>query len=210
MVEIILGILSIALGLYCFIQGKIPLIKNYNGVKDVKKHLLHGHRSRFTDCSPNTAASIIDWNNYIVSCIFSLLISYVNGNDDWCRCALFNIRSCFESYLKKLMTTKGETMENVIFLAIGLLMLFYAYQLIVKYNIKIMHEYHYQKVNDSQKKAYVQVEGLGLFVMGIDYFLVVLLHILSGKFSAILILLGIVLGIGILIYGQYRYNGSIM
>ena len=108
------------------------------------------------------------------------------------------------------MTTKGETMENVIFLAIGLLMLFYAYQLIVKYNIKIMHEYHYQKVNDSQKKAYVQVEGLGLFVMGIDYFLVVLLHILSGKFSAILLLLGIVLGIGILIYGQYRYNGSIM
>ncbi|WP_270640697.1 hypothetical protein [Longibaculum muris] len=39
MVEIILGILSIALGLYCFIQGKIPLIKNYNGVKDVKKHV---------------------------------------------------------------------------------------------------------------------------------------------------------------------------
>ena len=46
--------------------------------------------------------------------------------------------------------------------------------------------------------------------MGVDYFLVVLLHILSGKFSAILILLGTVLGIGILIYGQYRYNGSIM
>lgn len=39
MVEIILGILSIALGLYCFIQGKIPLIKNYNGVKDIKKHV---------------------------------------------------------------------------------------------------------------------------------------------------------------------------
>ncbi|MBS5113051.1 MAG: hypothetical protein KHZ15_10285 [Coprobacillus cateniformis] len=39
MVEIILGILSIVLGLYCFIQGKIPLIKNYNGVKDVKKHV---------------------------------------------------------------------------------------------------------------------------------------------------------------------------
>lgn len=39
MVGIILGILSIALGLYCFIQGKIPLIKNYNGVKDIKKHV---------------------------------------------------------------------------------------------------------------------------------------------------------------------------
>ncbi|MFR7592385.1 MAG: hypothetical protein ACLUVC_13140 [Longibaculum sp.] len=91
-------------------------------------------------------------------------------------------------------------MENVIFLAIGLLLLFYAYQLIVKHNIKIMHDYHYQKVNDS----------LGLFVMGVDYFLVVLLHILSGKFSIILILLGTVLGIGLLIYGQYRYNGSIM
>ena len=108
------------------------------------------------------------------------------------------------------MTIKGETMENIIFLAIGLLLLFYAYQLIVKHNIKIMHDYHYQKVNDSQKKAYPQVVGLGLFVMGVDYFLVVLLHILSGKFSAILILLGTVLGIGILIYGQYRYNGSIM
>ena len=93
------------------------------------------------------------------------------------------------------MTIKGETMENIIFLAIGLLLLFYAYQLIVKHNIKIMHDYHYQKVNDSQKKAYPQVVGLGLFVMGVDYFLVVLLYILSGKFSAILILLGI------LIYG---------
>ena len=39
MVEIILGILSSVLGLYCFIQGKIPLIKNYNVVKDVKKHV---------------------------------------------------------------------------------------------------------------------------------------------------------------------------
>ncbi len=39
------------------------------------------------------------WNDNIVSCIFSFLISYAYGNDAWHNCALFDIRSYFESYL---------------------------------------------------------------------------------------------------------------
>ncbi|MDD3416844.1 MAG: hypothetical protein PHY47_23095 [Lachnospiraceae bacterium] len=38
MVEVMIGIIMGVLGLYSIIKGKLPFIKKYNGVKNIKAH----------------------------------------------------------------------------------------------------------------------------------------------------------------------------
>ena len=105
-------------------------------------------------------------------------------------------------------------MENFLFVAImalcGLLLLLIGGVIWRQEKITLIHDYHYRKVKEQDKKAYTAVVGKGLMVMGAGV-------ILSGVACALnreawigpALALAFVLGLGIICYGQFKYNHGI-
>ena len=102
-------------------------------------------------------------------------------------------------------------MEDILFLiimcGIGLLFVYLGYLLWIKEKINIMHDYHYTKVNETDKKAYTRIMGIAMILIGIGC-------LLSGVASLFIdgakngIVFGVPFAIGILmmLYGQIKYN----
>lgn len=105
-------------------------------------------------------------------------------------------------------------MENILFLLImGLCsILFYVlgYLLWRKEKINIMHSYHYTKVKDVDKKAYTSIMGKALIMMGIGMSIsgIIGLIIDSAK-CGIPFAISFIIGIGMMVYGQMKYNHGI-
>ncbi len=102
-------------------------------------------------------------------------------------------------------------MEDILFLiimgGIGLLFVYLGLLLWIKEKINIMHDYHYTKVDETDKKAYTRIMGIAMIVIGIG-------SLLSGMASLFIgcvksgIVFGVSFAIGILmmLYGQIKYN----
>ena len=79
-----------------------------------------------------------------------------------------------------------------------------------KEKITILHNYHYTKVKEQDKKAYTRIMGLGMSVIGIGC----AASGMIGTFTqwsknGIPLGAGFVIGLCIMIYGQTKYNHGI-
>lgn len=95
-------------------------------------------------------------------------------------------------------------------LIIGILFMLLGYLIGVKGKIQLIHSYHYKRVKDKDKKAYTRLMGFGIGVIGAFIIIASFLYLGFGTNGAASALFsGIILGLGIIVYAQYKYNGGI-
>ena len=101
----------------------------------------------------------------------------------------------------------GNMAVAIIFGAIGALFLVLGYLLWKKERISLLHQYHYDKVSEEDKKAFCAVSGKGVTVMGAGSLISgVLVGITGSKWSMIAFSVGFLVGLGMLLYAGIRYN----
>ncbi len=99
--------------------------------------------------------------------------------------------------------------ELLITLPTGIIMIILAFCLICRQNITLIHEYHHQNVQPQDIKAYTQLWGFSLLIMGICTGITGLIDFLYyteigwGIFT-----LGLIIGFFIGHHAQKKYNGS--
>ncbi|MDD2980044.1 MAG: DUF3784 domain-containing protein [Hespellia sp.] len=105
-------------------------------------------------------------------------------------------------------------MENIIFVIIMLglsaLLFYLGFMLWKKEKINIMHDYHYTKVKDEDRKAYTGIMGKAMIVIGVGTAIsgIIGVFIDSAK-CGIPFGIAFILGICMMIYGQIKYNKGI-
>ena len=93
---------------------------------------------------------------------------------------------------------------------IGLLLIYTGCLIWQKKQINILHKYHYRNVREEDKESYATVIGVGSCVMGAGIFAVPYLNLLSGTALGWYICgAALILGIGIMIFSQFKFNGGL-
>lgn len=79
-----------------------------------------------------------------------------------------------------------------------------------KRKINVMHDYHYTKVKEKDKKAYTSVMGKAMILMGIGMTVSGVIGVFTVSVeSGIPACVTFVVGLCIMIYGQIKYNHGI-
>lgn len=75
----------------------------------------------------------------------------------------------------------------------------------------LIHSYHQENVDESQRACYGRTMGRGLILMGASMALSGAVALICGRIGAAIAVLlsGIAVSIGIMIYAQKKYNGGI-
>lgn len=105
-------------------------------------------------------------------------------------------------------------MENIVFLLImegcSALCFYLGFLLWKKKKINIMHDYHYTKVKEEDKKAYTGIMGKAMIVIGIGMAISGIIGVFIDSIkSCIPFGIAFILGICMMIYGQMKYNKGI-
>ena len=95
----------------------------------------------------------------------------------------------------------------IILVLVGVLLLIMGYMIWKKEKITLLHDYHYDKVSEEDKKVFCALSGKGIVVIGIGLLLsAVLVEINETMWSFIPMVIGFVIGIGMLICAGNKYN----
>lgn len=99
-------------------------------------------------------------------------------------------------------------MENIMLLILGV---FISVMGIVniKGNISTIHSYNRRKVKEEDIPKYGRTVGTGTLIMGISFVLGYIASFWSETIMAFIILPAVVVGLGFMLYGQFKYNGGI-
>jgi len=90
---------------------------------------------------------------------------------------------------------------------VGIIFLVFGYLLWIKKKISLLHDYHYDKVSEADKKIFCTISGLGVFIIGIGLLVTaVIIGITDSAWSFIAFAVGLVVGLGFLIYAGAKYN----
>ena len=77
----------------------------------------------------------------------------------------------------------------------------------IKEKITLFHSYHYDKVEEENKKAFCKLSGIGLIVIGIGVLLAgIICSATSSMWGGIAIAIGFLFGLVMLIYAGIKYN----
>ena len=101
-------------------------------------------------------------------------------------------------------------MEHITLLVVGLLICFIGITN-MRGNIKTVHSYNRRKVKEEDIPKYGKTVGLGTLIIGL---LMVAAFVVSlytdGDLTGYVMIHGFVIGLGIILYGQFRYNKGIL
>lgn len=105
-------------------------------------------------------------------------------------------------------------MEDLLVLIImglcGLLFIWLGYLIWIKQKINIIHDYHYTKVKESDKKAYTSIMGKAIIVIGIGMILSgILCMVIHSEKCMIAFGISFVVGLFMMTYAQIKYNHGI-
>ena len=78
----------------------------------------------------------------------------------------------------------------------------------IKGNISTIHSYNRRKVKEEDIPKYGKAVGTGTIIMGISLVLGFVASLWSEELIAYIILIGVVVGLGFILYGQFKYNGG--
>lgn len=96
---------------------------------------------------------------------------------------------------------------SVIFGIVGIICMVFGWLIWRKEKISLLHDYHYDKVTEENKKAFCTLSGIGVFVIGLGIFMSgVLACIVNSALCAIPFGVGFVIGVAILICAGQKYN----
>ena len=79
----------------------------------------------------------------------------------------------------------------------------------IKGNISTIHAYNRRKVKEEDIPKYGKAVGTGTLVMGISLVLGFIASLWSEEMITDIILIGVAVGLGFILYGQFKYNGGI-
>ncbi len=99
-------------------------------------------------------------------------------------------------------------MDNLILLVLGLFIS--ALGIInIKGNISTIHSYNRRKVKEEDVPKYGKAVGTGTLIIGAALVLGYVAMLWSEEVMAFIILPAVVVGLGFMLYGQFKYNGGI-
>ena len=101
-----------------------------------------------------------------------------------------------------------DSMDNLILLILGLFISVLGITNI-KGNISTIHSYNRRKVKEEDIPKYGKVVGTGTLIMGVSFILGYIALFWSETAMAVIILPGVVVGLGFMLYGQFKYNKGI-
>lgn len=99
-------------------------------------------------------------------------------------------------------------MDNLILLILGLFISVLGITNI-KGNISTIHSYNRRKVKEEDIPKYGKAVGTGTLIMGVSFVLGYIALFWSEIAMAVIILPGVVVGLGFILYGQFKYNKGI-
>ena len=76
-------------------------------------------------------------------------------------------------------------------------------------NISTIHAYNRRNVKEEDIPKYGKAVGTGTLIMGISLVLGFIASLWSEEMIADIVLIGVVVGLGFILYGQFQYNGGI-
>ena len=99
-------------------------------------------------------------------------------------------------------------MGNVILLFLGVIISVMGV-VNIKGNISTIHAYNRRKVKEEDIPKYGKAVGTGTLVMGISLVLGFIASLWSEEMITYIILIGVAVGLGFILYGQFKYNKGI-
>ena len=99
-------------------------------------------------------------------------------------------------------------MIGAIFIGIlAIVFLIVGYLIWKKQKISLLHEYHYDKLSENDKKAFCAISGWGVISVGIGLLATaVIIGITNSAWSFIAFVTGFAIGLSLLIYAGKKYN----
>ena len=76
----------------------------------------------------------------------------------------------------------------------------------IKGNISTIHSYNRRKVKEDDVPKYGKVVGTGTLIMGVSCILAFILSFWSELLMDIVLLISVIIGLGFILYGQFKYN----
>ena len=100
-------------------------------------------------------------------------------------------------------------MEDIIAIVVGVFVCIFGI-INIKGNISLIHWYNRAKVKPEDTKKYGKTMGTGSLIIGISIILTSILHMIFKIESIFYItLVGLIIGIAFMLYGQFKYNKGI-
>ena len=99
-------------------------------------------------------------------------------------------------------------MDNLMLLILGLFISAIGF-VNIKGNISTIHSYNRRKVKEEDVPKYGKAVGTGTLIMGISLVLAFFAAFYSELLIAIIVMPAFVVGIGFIVYGQFKYNKGI-
>ncbi len=91
--------------------------------------------------------------------------------------------------------------------SVGITLIVLGYWIWKKEKISLLHDYHYSKVSEENKKAFCTLSGIGLILMGLGIFAAgVILVLKNAVWNLLVFAAGFVIGLSFLIYAGRKYN----
>lgn len=79
----------------------------------------------------------------------------------------------------------------------------------IKGNISTIHSYNRRKVKEEDILKYGKAVGTGTLIIGVSFVLGYIVSFWSETVMAFIILPAVVVGLGFMLYGQFKYNKGI-
>lgn len=79
----------------------------------------------------------------------------------------------------------------------------------IKGNISTIHSYNRRKVKEEDIPKYGKAVGTGTLIIGVSFVLGYIVSFWSETVMAFIILPAVVVGLGFMLYGQFKYNKGI-
>lgn len=99
-------------------------------------------------------------------------------------------------------------MDNLILLILGLFISALGI-ICIKGNISTIHYYNRRKVKEEDIPKYGKVVGTGTLIIGVSLILGYIALFWSEEAMAYIIFPAVIVGLGFMLYGQFKYNGGI-
>lgn len=100
-------------------------------------------------------------------------------------------------------------MENIILLLLGLALSALGI-LNIKGNINTVKSWNRRKVRDEDIPKYGRAVGTGTLLMGISVILAFVISFWNEDYMSYVAIPGIILGLGFILYGQFKYNHGLL
>ena len=96
---------------------------------------------------------------------------------------------------------------SIIVALVGVLCVVIGWLIWKKEKLTLLHDYHYQYVEEKNKKAFCRAMGMGLLILGIGLLTTAFLLVLTDSaWSFLSLIIGFGIGFVLLIYAGIRYN----